>query len=378
MTTHKPIQPNSIVLSVDSAAWQFHADKIRFVPEIARRTKKGSFGAFPIAAEVHLSTECGLRCSVCSYKRRNVMAATLSLAEVVAVLEWLGSAGTHSVLFSGGGEPLSWPHWASLLAATERMNSPLLLSLATNGLGLADSPVLDGLTAFDTIQVSINCHDEAFLSETRGRGHRACLERSLAALFAKRPPSVQCTAKVVVGRANYARWKESAKVATSWPFDAVVLKVAGAFEGRRGLALNDAELTQFAASVRHYPWPVGYTAKFDGFASGPEVAPAPLAQGGSGCFAISCGLYVLLRADGSVFLCVASADDDQASIGSIRGSTISELWLGHRHTAVVDLLDRKYRHGHCRAEVCRHRGYGLRLDDPDAGQVPSKRTLALL
>ena len=108
----------------------------------------------PIHVSVWPTIRCQLRCSYCCC--RNVVDRTvgdIDKDEFMSAVDVLAKYGTKAIEFSGGGEPLLWPH---LYEASKYVASKgIKLSLITNGLALKDVP-LEVLSLFAWIRVSLH------------------------------------------------------------------------------------------------------------------------------------------------------------------------------------------------------------------------------
>jgi Fe-coproporphyrin III synthase len=111
---------------------------------------------------LYLTECCNSRCISCDYWRHGI--ASLSLAEVEALLPELQAMGTEAVLISGG-EPLLHADWRSIAALLRAAG--LELWLLTSGVSLhkhADAVA----RLFDTVTVSLDGADAATYQRIRG------------------------------------------------------------------------------------------------------------------------------------------------------------------------------------------------------------------
>lgn len=112
----------------------------------------------PLAAVFHLTGQCNLNCAYCedygARRTSNALAdlGTLSLAEAERVLAVLRQA-TPNLIFTGG-EPLLYPHFASLLERAGSVYRFKHLTLLTNGLLLGQN--LDLLPHLNRLVISLD------------------------------------------------------------------------------------------------------------------------------------------------------------------------------------------------------------------------------
>ena len=344
------VPSNSFVVTKMGISWQFLTRKLLRVSDIRHRISLASWRSFPIAAEIHPTSRCNLQCKSCSFRKRNRSLSEFSLQEVLSLLMELQGMGTHSVLFSGGGDPLMWPHWQRLLDSPSIAEQNLLLSVATNGVALAECFDSCHLAKFTIFQVSVHGYDQTIFNRVTGTTKCSQFLKSLAFLFRHKPETLQCTAKITVDNLNYEDWKPIIAQTLQWPFDAIVIKVAGRFEGHRGLLLNRGQIHRLANDLADYNWPSHFPETFSSLED--PTGRERLLCSNRSCKVIRMGLYALVRSDGSVFPCVASADDNSACLGSIRESDLKGLWVSERHGQVVMKLLKKCGAEGCRFEVC--------------------------
>lgn len=349
------IQPNAFIVCTPNIAWQFQANKVRSLNISKSNLHQRSFSdSAPVAAEIHLTSSCNLRCVHCSYMNRNWKNSLLLPEEVVPLVDWCDKRGTDSIVFSGGGEPLTWPYWKHLLEYFKKNRTSLLLSLATNGVLLKDIFSPDNLNNFSIFQISIYGFDpNSFLKRTGGREFEKLI-RSIDYLFSFKQPNLQITAKLLIDDSNWDQWGKLATFATQWPFDAIVTKIAGHFEGPDGVAISIPQISSLMSEITSFKWPEHLTTSinnmnFQDLDFDSRSAPQ--------CHTTIQGLYLLVRSDGTLFPCVASADDINASLGSIKDKTIDELWFKWKHAHALDYLSYKYQNGLCKTLVCRHIAY---------------------
>jgi radical SAM protein with 4Fe4S-binding SPASM domain len=348
----RPVQPNAYVASRESIAWQFRPEKVLANPAIVDRARGRSSKYFPVATEVHPTSTCNLSCGHCSYRDRNGLKGQLTPSEVLGIIQWCDAVGVDSILFSGGGDPLAWPHWPTTLDLTSSWDLRPMLSLATNGIGIAEGFGREHYGRFSIIQVSVYGFDSASFLRITERDVFRRFVQSMNVLFANKPRHLQCTAKILIDDSNVDSWEAAVRFVLDWPFDAVVVKVGGRFEGERGIALSAGQVNRLSNGLREFCWPSYLAVAFNGL-EGPSVKKATSSD--ERCLFVEFGLYLLVCSDGSVYPCVAAADDDSACLGSIRESTLSQLWLRRRE--VAERLHRKYASRRCRLEVCRHLNY---------------------
>jgi MoaA/NifB/PqqE/SkfB family radical SAM enzyme len=123
----------------------YHLDKVDAL-------SKGEFVA-PVTCEIDVSNFCQNSCSFCMYGDYIQKHRGLIDSEVYDTLLCdLWDMGTKAILFAGGGEPLTHPHFANLAMRAHRKGFEL--GLITNGIALHQ--FLDLLQIFKFVRVSLD------------------------------------------------------------------------------------------------------------------------------------------------------------------------------------------------------------------------------
>ncbi len=350
----RPIQPSSFVVCKNSIAWQFNPQKVFRISGIYERIKNPSWRDFPVAVEIHPTSTCILNCRHCSYGQRNKNGSELKPEEVLDIIKWGNSIGIHSIVFSGGGEPLSWPYWSNILDELTSLPKIPLFSMATNSVLIGRSLSPRHYDRFSIFQISFYGHDVASFTKYARQNAFGDFIRSMHVLFSNKPIQLQCTAKITLSSSNIDIWEKNVTFALQWPFDALVIKIIGNFEGSHGIEVSDKRIHRLAQEIKDFNWPSHLSEIFSSLETDASLSEFNIYDT---CKVVQMGLYMLIRADGIVYPCIASADDPAACFGSIRETDLYEIWLGEAHGKVVTMLNDKYKAGNCRFEVCRHIAY---------------------
>jgi MoaA/NifB/PqqE/SkfB family radical SAM enzyme len=107
----------------------------------------------PIHVSVWPTLRCQSKCSYCCCRNENHSTSfqDLSWQDFIVAVDTLSKYGTKALEFSGGGEPLLWPHFSD--GVIYARNHGLKLSLITNGYALPEISK-DVLGKFEWIRVS--------------------------------------------------------------------------------------------------------------------------------------------------------------------------------------------------------------------------------
>jgi len=114
---------------------------------------------YPVCAQIDLSNVCNHNCLWCYYgffRRRAPI--LMRLDKALALINELASLGTRSILFTGGGEPLTHPQITTIIRAAHALD--LKIGMSTNG-GLLDTAVQETLLECNTyVRISLDAGTE--------------------------------------------------------------------------------------------------------------------------------------------------------------------------------------------------------------------------
>ena len=110
----------------------------------------------PITCQIILTNSCNLKCYFCGNKHRKTKGWENNQAPVEKIknlIDDLKDLGVKGIEFTGGGEPLLYPHFEKV--AQYALNKGIKIALVTNGTKLSEIP-LSLLENMDWIRISIN------------------------------------------------------------------------------------------------------------------------------------------------------------------------------------------------------------------------------
>ncbi|MHA1801625.1 MAG: radical SAM protein [Candidatus Heimdallarchaeaceae archaeon] len=130
-------------------------NKIYYYLDEVERLERGEYVP-PVTCEIDPSNKCNLDCDFCMFdKYRKESNEVLPWDIYTKLIKELAESGSKSITFTGGGEPLTNPHF------NQMVGSALLLGfevgLVTNGVLLNK---VENLEAFKFIRVSLDAHNK--------------------------------------------------------------------------------------------------------------------------------------------------------------------------------------------------------------------------
>jgi MoaA/NifB/PqqE/SkfB family radical SAM enzyme len=276
---------------------------------------------------------CNSRCRTCT-RRKASPEGELSTEEGFALIDSAAELGTLSISFTGG-EPLIRKDLPELVARAHQKS--LHTSLSTNGLLLNGKRLQRLLSAgIDTIYLSLDGATAKTNDQLRGvpGSHDRVLEAAQAVLSRQQGGKPRVFFNMTISRANMRELPQVAELTLANSAAGLTIQPAQVFD-QVGLA-PDPDLTlstadaaeldsMLGAVVTEYPalipLPSTYLSDMSDFVrEPPRMLEIPCVAG---------YLHAVVGSTGSVYPCPV----EFASMGSVKGSSLREIWFGERaHT----------------------------------------------
>jgi len=323
----------------------------------------------PWTLEIEPTLLCNARCHFCSYedliadfrerqRALPVIQRTRGLAwEAVSHLltDIRGCGTTRGIFWSGGGEPLVWPHLADAINASSQFAD---VSLQTNGITLhrlMTGPRALGNLSVLSVSVYSDLRDQH--KQIAGVDSFERVSRNIRDATAMRDRhgwKLTIGAKILVDQINYSRLPQIIRYYRTLGTDSVALReVQGASHGEAGqerpIGLRDDHRQEICRQ-----------------ASEPDADPALLffARALAGthnpirptrhCYNATDGHFACVDAEGEVYLGNPEIGDRRYSIGNILTAPWHDIWRSARHLEVIGLMDALQQSAQCRLSACRH------------------------
>jgi MoaA/NifB/PqqE/SkfB family radical SAM enzyme len=323
----------------------------------------------PWTLEIEPTLLCNARCHFCSYEdfisefreRQRALPVIersrgLAWERVRRLLEEIRACGTtRGIFWSGGGEPLMWPHLAEAIIASSEFAD---VSLQTNGITLdrlLTGPVVLGNLSVLSISVYSDLREQH--KQIAGVDSFERVSRNIRHAVAMRDLhgwNLTIGAKILVDRINCGRLPEIIRYYRTLGADSVALReVQGANHGEareeREISLSEDERHEIGrqASERNADPALLFFAQA---LCGTHAAISPTRH----CYNATDGHFACVDAEGEVYLGNPEIGDRQYSIGNILASSWRDIWRSGRHLEVIRLMDALQKSAQCRLSVCRH------------------------
>jgi molybdenum cofactor biosynthesis enzyme MoaA len=323
----------------------------------------------PWTLEIEPTLLCNARCHFCSYEDFitgfRERQRTLPVIQRSTGLEWervrrfleeiRACATTRGIFWSGGGEPLVWPHLADAIVTSSEFAD---VSLQTNGIKL--DRLLTGpraLGSLSVLSVSVYSDHRDQHKQIAGVDSFQRVSRNIRDAVTMRDRhgwTLTIGAKILVDQINYTRLPEIIRYYRALGADSVALReVQGVNHGEsseeRAIGLREdqrREVCRQASHTRADPALQFFARALTG--THRPVTPT------RHCYNATDGHFACVDAQGEVYLGNPEIGDRRYSIGNILAAPWNGIWRSARHREVITLMDTLQQSAQCRLSVCRH------------------------
>jgi radical SAM protein with 4Fe4S-binding SPASM domain len=144
--------------------YNFRSKAINHLPVLEANLKRVTYG--PVSVVVHPTNACNAECPMCRYAGLRQEAETIPLTVLKAALNDLALLGVRSIVISGGGEPLVYPHLDEVI--DEAASLDLRIGVVTNFIAANDRIITSIANHVDWIRISINAASPAVYDVVQG------------------------------------------------------------------------------------------------------------------------------------------------------------------------------------------------------------------
>ena len=339
----------------------------------------------PWTVEIEPTLLCNARCHFCSYEqdieafKQERMALPmanrsfgLSKETVFSVLDDLEEAGTTKGIFwSGGGDPLMWPH---IVDAIKYAGKFAQNSLQTNAIGMGKLlKDTEAMRSIDLLTVSVYADSADLHREIAGVNSFEKVVENMRRTVAMRDQEgldMTISAKVMVDANNYHRLPQIVAFYRALGVNAVGLREVQDYnyggEGQRPVSveLNEDQKREAARIIKESSFKDPSLNAFARAMTRQQSKPRITSH----CFNATDGHFACIDARGSVFTGNPEIGDERFSIGNVHEQQWREIWKGERHMQVVRDMDSAQKLGICASALCRHVRANVGVDDALASQ----------
>lgn len=325
----------AVVLAKTENIFDFKLEKI-ICPYEKRKSEKFEFPIWEV--EVHPVDFCGLGCKGCSYAERH-SGNTINLDKLISVINKYGQSDLRTVFFSGGGDPCGWKAWKDFISMIG--DRKWVLGISTNLYDLSN--IRDIIYEFDFFQIHVVGYNANSLYKEAGSSNFEQLVKNYEELFERKKDKQYVTLKILVRDQNYKEIKHYLDFIERFDCDAVVIKMEQDFINNR-VVNEKIQFEEIRRLIMEHTIVNKYNYSLDNLED--IVFENPIPQQ---CYIANSGLYNLIRADGSIYPCVACTYDFNNAYDSIN------TFSGYNDKKVADgFYDKIMKAKKCPLNACRH------------------------
>jgi len=345
----------------------------------------------PWTLKVEPTPVCDIHCHTCPYgvanqlqisnfielKRQGLAASVgLPIDTVMGILEDIERGGnTRGIHWSGGGEPLIWPH---ILPAIKRSAEFAKVSIQTNGNKLdrlmADT---EALRAVQLMSVSIYGDSDETYRQVTGVGAFSRVRQNVQDMVALRNKlglSMTINAKILVTPRNYQGLFRTLETFRGLGVDTLSIRetqnynIGSQEERAESVELTEDQKSELLGEIENNWAQDNLLARFGATlkrGSGHKLAST------THCFNAIHSHTATVNPEGEVYLGDPESGLAEYCIGNVVRARWSQVWGSPRHKEVVSAMDRKQQLGHCPLDLCRHHIANTAVDN----QISSGRAI---
>lgn len=361
----------TLSVSVDSRGKDNYDFKLRAA--LVRQTKEelGLKNLEPLPSpwtlEIEPTLNCNARCHFCSYaedrikfiqEQKRGKEVGLSKEIVMKTLEAVKNAKTTKGIFwSGGGEPLIWPHFSEAVKFAATFSD---ISLQTNGIFLnkcTDNP--KDLSLFKLILISVYADDAKMHSMVTGVNsfNRVVKNISDAVLLKKKYcPNLFFGVKIMIDSINYRNLPNIVKFYANLGVNSIGLRLVQDYNyggiGPRKISvkLTEAQKNELAKIIELSDYKNPSLQAFSRNLTIEMARPIKTQH----CYNAIDGHFACIDAWGNVYIGNPEIGNKKFQIGNINETPWEKIWKSDTHYKVLNLMDKMQQNESCSNELCRH------------------------
>ena len=292
----------------------------------------------PLYIRLKPTNVCNHHCAYCTYGSGDTHQKTenrdsiehrdmIPWGKLQEIIADMGAMGVKAITFSGGGEPLTYPH---IREAVQQVKSyGIDLSLITNGQLLKDS-IAEEFYAAKWVRISFDAPLASVYSSLRripeSSFHKVC--ENIRSFAQNKDKDCVLGVNFVISKANCDYVYEAAVLLKDLGVDNVKFAAVVENEPRYHFDIKDKVIEQLHRAQKEL------TVSADGMEKGFRIVNNYendwmdknfTTQPFETCY--TCRLVTVIAADQRVYLCHTRAYDSQAVVGDLRDQSLREMWF---------------------------------------------------
>ena len=298
------IPHDAVILTKNKNLDDFKPSKVLSVPS-------SSSPIYPWEVEIHLTGKCNLLCKGCSYASRHLN-TELSIEDLEKIFYSIRNMGSHTLFFSGGGDPLCWNYWTEIIKLKNDIIPNVVTGISTNLCTEKGSDYIN--TFFDLVQVHVVGYDVSSCLENTNVDCFEILDRQLSLL---NHPNI--VLKILINSKNQHQITNYLSYIERFDANTVVLKKEQNFNRYKQASDNNFLLETSEIVAKHHisiNYPHIFNTQTDMNAL---IMPTK-------CHIVDRHLYCLIRENGDVYPCIASTYSKKNCVGNIHNKSLEAIY----------------------------------------------------
>lgn len=298
----------------------------------------------PLYIRIKPTNYCNHHCAYCTYGSGNTQNKTKSRDDIhyrdqipwekmKEIIGDIGNMGVKAVTFSGGGEPLAYPHIAE--AAEKIAQKKIDLSLITNG-QLLDGARAEAFFYAKWVRISFDSPNAQEYAKLRGvteDAHQAVLN-NIAGFAQKKKKNCILGINYVVSAANYKRIYEAARLLKELGADNVKFSAMLSNEKGHHDAIREEAAGQISRAKADFASDAfSIIGSYENECRDVNFS----AQSFPVCY--TCRFVTVIAADQKIYLCHTRAYDSKAVIADFKDRSFREAWTDEQTQQKLLRLD---------------------------------------
>jgi radical SAM protein with 4Fe4S-binding SPASM domain len=307
----------------------------------------------PITVDVDLTEVCNHECPWCEYVNlRRIKPPHLSKDVVFRLLDDLSGSPVRGLIFSGGGEPTTYPYFAEV--AHRVAANKLRAALYTHG-GLIERHDTAIAESFVHVRVSLDAGSPGSHAHYHSGGDLNSFDQILNNLriLRKLKPGIRLEASFIVAEKNFTEISDLSRVLVTIPIDFFLIKFSRFASDNQWITSEKLKQIQAQVTEAKKLLHVYYR---DPVLVEPVEFPVKTCR--------TTYLKAMVAPNGKLYICNQRRSEEKMAFGSLYEKGFWEIWESEEHADVYKGINT------IECTPCRHIPYNHILDKTDEKQIP--------
>jgi len=331
----------------------YSPEKIFVHRERLESLKRGEFTP-PITVDIDLTDACDHKCPWCEYAKHRIHRPSFLPKEIVfRLLDDLTGSPVRGLIFSGGGEPTTYPSFQEV-AQKVAMNN-LRAALFTHG-GHIHRFVDCIAKAFIHVRVSLDAGTGDTHAQFHTAGKKGSFDRALTGLRMLRAanPHTHLEISCIVTEKSFTEIIQLAEIAKDIGINFLLLKFSRFAVDNQWITADKLAAIQEQVVRAQQILPTYYR---EPILSDPKEFPVKVCR--------TTALKTLVAPDGNIYVCNQRRGETKMALGSLHENSFWDIWASEKHKAIYHSINT------AECIPCRHICYNQLFDELNDSEIPA-------